>query len=70
MPSCIKTIAQENFNQNNNCGPHPFAVDVGVLRNLSKDNSIVVTKPDKGRGVVILDKQNYLEKTEFIWECH
>ncbi|CAF1625156.1 unnamed protein product, partial [Didymodactylos carnosus] len=33
-----------------------------VLRNLSNDNSIVIYKLDKGRGVVILDKSEYIEK--------
>ena len=28
----------------------------GVLQNLRKDKDIVITKPDKGNGVVILDR--------------
>ncbi|CAF4999366.1 unnamed protein product [Rotaria sp. Silwood1] len=34
--------------------------------NLSKDPSILITKPDKGRGVVILDRNDYIEKLENI----
>ena len=30
-----------------------------VLRNLRKNKDIVVTKPDKGNGVVILDRKLY-----------
>ena len=36
--------------------------DVNVLRNLAKDKSITICKPDKGRGVVILDKNDYQNK--------
>ena len=30
-----------------------------VLRNLRKNKDIVITKPDKGNGVVILDRKLY-----------
>ena len=33
-----------------------------VLRSLANDRSIVITRPDKGRGVVILDRAEYLTK--------
>ena len=36
--------------------------DINVLRNLAKDDSIIICKPDKGRGVVILDKNDYHNK--------
>lgn len=36
--------------------------DVNLLKEWSADKSIIVTKPDKGRGVVILDKCKYDEK--------
>ncbi|CAF3279221.1 unnamed protein product [Rotaria sp. Silwood2] len=37
-----------------------------VLKNLKEDKSIVVTRPDKGRGVVLLDKVDYLSKMHTI----
>ena len=40
--------------------------DINVLKNLSKDKSIIITKPDKGRGVVILNKNEYIQKCEGI----
>ena len=40
--------------------------DISLLRSYSSDKSIVVTKPDKGRGVVILDRSAYIEKMEAI----
>ena len=33
-----------------------------ILRSLAKDRSIIITRPDKGRGVVILDRSEYLTK--------
>ena len=32
-----------------------------VLKNLHKNNDIVVLKPDKGNGVVILNRADYIE---------
>jgi hypothetical protein len=37
-----------------------------ILKNLSKDNSIYITRADKGRAVVILDKSDYLIKMELL----
>lgn len=36
--------------------------DVSLLKEWANDKSVIVTKPDKGRGVVILDKCKYVEK--------
>ena len=33
-----------------------------ILKNLSKDNTIQITKPDKGKGIVIMDKGEYNNK--------
>jgi hypothetical protein len=33
-----------------------------TLKTLSKENSIVITRPDKGRGIVILNKHDYIKK--------
>ena len=37
-----------------------------ILKNLANDKSIVIMKPDKGNGVVLLDKSVYLEKMNLI----
>ena len=37
-----------------------------ALRNLQRDTSIVITRPDKGNGVVLLSKTRYLEKVKEI----
>ena len=37
-----------------------------ILQNLSENPNIIVTRPDKGQGVVILNKQDYVDKTQEI----
>ena len=37
-----------------------------ILKNLKNDNSIFVMKPDKGNGVVILNRYDYYSKMETI----
>ena len=32
------------------------------LKELSKDNSLIVASPDKGNGIVLLNKHDYIEK--------
>ena len=41
---------------------------IATLKNLSLDNSIIITKPDKGTGVVVMDKVTYIEKMMNILE--
>lgn len=38
--------------------------DVKLLKEFASDSSIVVTKPDKGKGVVIVDRQEYVDKVQ------
>ena len=33
-----------------------------MLKSLKKDHDIVITKPDKGNGVVILNRNDYVDK--------
>ena len=40
--------------------------DNQILANLAQDSSILITRPDKGRGVVVLDRSDYIEKLENI----
>ena len=40
--------------------------DINILRNLSKDESLVICRPDKGLGIVILDKKDYVNKMHSI----
>ena len=36
--------------------------DISILKSLGRNKEIIVTRPDKGRGVVLLDKDKYVEK--------
>ena len=38
------------------------------MKNLSKNNDIIISKPDKGRGVVLVDKAKYIESMTNIIE--
>ena len=40
--------------------------DIKVLKDLAKDQDIIICKPDKGRGIVILNKNDYKEKMQAI----
>jgi Reverse transcriptase (RNA-dependent DNA polymerase) len=37
-----------------------------TLRSLAKNKSIIITRPDKGRGVVIMDRADYIQKMNTI----
>ena len=65
----LKCIAHKyfyNFKPYQSTSPIFNNEDHKVLQNLAKDSSIHITRPDKGRGVVILDKTDYIEKAEHI----
>ena len=36
--------------------------DLSIIKSLKQDNNIIITRPDKGNGVVILDRQDYILK--------
>ena len=39
-----------------------------IIKNLKTDNGLVITKPDKGNGCVIMNKQDYMTKMKVIIE--
>ena len=64
----IKQIGSECFNsakrlKDYNQNPVFNKSDIATLNNLGKDPNIVITRPDKGKGVVVLNKNEYLNKT-------
>ena len=62
VKSNIKTIALKNYYSfKSNLSPYHKSL-ISSLRELSKDKNIVITKPDKGTGVVLLNKDDYLSK--------
>jgi len=60
----ITTIANNSFRKLSQQRRQGFDSDVllSPLQTLKNDNTIVITKPDKGRGVVILNKCDYEQK--------
>nr|XP_027226988.1 uncharacterized protein LOC113818961 [Penaeus vannamei] len=60
----ITTIANNSFRKLSQQRRLGFDSDVllSPLQTLKNDNTIVITKPDKGRGVVILNKCDYEQK--------
>ena len=65
LKSTIKSIACRffyNFKPYKIFSPIFNKSDIQTLRNLSSDSSIIISKPDKGNGVVILNKQDYISK--------
>ena len=58
----IKNIALNSFYVKNNCKPNLPKDEYKALLNLSKNKNIIVTRPDKGNGIIILDKHDYLTK--------
>ena len=40
--------------------------DINLLKNLANDKSIIICKPDKGQGVVIMNKTDYINPLAFL----
>jgi len=64
----ISTVAHDTYKKfkhhiKSNHDPHPFLTP---LQTLKDDKNIIITKPDKGRGVVILNKDDYHNKLKTI----
>ena len=54
------------FNEHKHTIPKLPPAHTQALKDLRTDTSITITRPDKGKGAVILDKQEYLAKVENI----
>ena len=69
LKSCLHDVAQKlfyNFKPYKVFSPVFTKNDINILRNLAKDDSIIICRPDKGNGVVILNKDDYLNKMSTI----
>jgi len=59
----IKYLAFNSFYSHNSVSDNNLPKDEFIaLKNLSKSNDVVITKPDKGNGIVLLNKQDYVNK--------
>ena len=68
VTNSISTKANETFRlfkrqKTDNHEPNPF---IPPLKALKDDDNIIITKPDKGRGVVILNRDDYENKLQTI----
>ena len=62
----IKSVANESFTHKPSTNSSVDKHRISVLKGLKDDKNIVICKPDKGNGVVILNKDDYISKTEEI----
>ena len=60
-----KFLAQEGYRYKSQ-KHNDYNLNLKVLDDLKKDNNVHVTKPDKGKGIVLLNKLDYLNKTKEI----
>ena len=65
--SQLYTLAHDTYN-NLTTSWTPFfnKNDLSILKKLSKNENIIITRPNKGRGVVLLNKNEYIHKVENI----
>ena len=57
-----KNIALNSYYVKNHCKPNLPEDEYKALLRLSKNKNIIITRPDKGNGIVIMNKQDYLSK--------
>ena len=65
LPDALKGIANKyfyNFKSHKIFSPFVTKDDLKILRNLSKNDSIIISRPDKGVGVVLLNRSEYSDK--------
>ena len=63
----IQNIAHKTFSQcKTNWFPFLKREDFHVLKLLSKNEDIVICRPDKGKGIVLLNKTEYIQKMDQI----
>ena len=68
----IKTTSHEIFNKAKNKRKTCVLKkeDIEILRKLGKNENIHLTRPDKGRGIVLLDRVDYVNKMEILLSNH
>ena len=62
---CIQNIARyhfQNFKSSKVFSPIISRSDLNLLRSLGRNRDLVVCRPDKGKGVVLLNKHDYISK--------
>ena len=63
----LQVLAQTTYNSlTTHWTPFFSKKDLGILKKLAGNKNIHITRPDKGKGTVILNKTDYIEKVERI----
>ena len=61
--SQLSNLTHDTFNNlTTQWAPYFKKSDMEILRNLSKNKDLHISRPDKGRGVVLLNKADYVRK--------
>ena len=67
LQSELSHLAQKTFRTlSKQWTPFFTKEDFNVLKNLSENKDIIITRPDKGKGTVIMEKSDYLTKMDNI----
>ena len=67
LRSHIQALAQKTYNNlSTSWTPYFSRNDLDIIKKLSKREDILLTRPDKGKGTVILNRHEYKEKVENI----
>ena len=64
--SAIAYMSYHQFNEFKQSFPKLPQTQYEALKTLKSDKTIVITRPDKGKGTVILDRTEYVQKVEAI----
>ena len=66
---CIRSVSYREFygfKPYNVFSPIFTRADISILKNLGKNKDVVICRPDKGRGVVLLNRKDYINKMKDI----
>ena len=69
LVKCLSSTAHTaftDFEETKHSIPKLPPEQIQALKNLRADTSITITRPDKGRGIVILDKEDYINEIQII----
>ena len=69
LKASLQSIASKWYSHSNHVNRqyNPLSKNhITALKNLSRDDTITISRPDKGRGIVILNRDDYISKVQTI----
>ena len=63
-------LHKENFKHTNIHNTVIRREDFNILKSINKDNKLHITRPDKGNGIVIMNRNDYINKMQAILNYH